>query len=389
VLYCVQEYRPPVRSSGVSVQARTQGNSTFGLIEAQGELSERWRGHRMDAIVEAKDSATLADIEPNAKIAAFVNVHDGANYTLYDWTDSVTSIQYTTLFTGYVTPPERGRESGVYKAQGRVNADDIVEARLAKKAVDMQCSFGGNLSNPYDGWTAGNSFRYLLRCAGLSDAQISVDSSVENLPNPIGAAAGSRKLKFRPDTPLPSALDAIADVHGIRWGVDQSNTVFLKPQWSYSGTADYTFDENSTTLEDVATSIRSTRSVRDWRNVIRVMVGEGQDAAVKIIVDESSWSDATASNFIGDIWNAFYAYPDALDVDAIATAIWDELDRYSHLFAWEMVDNPWVMPDETVAVTATSLLSGLSGSIFRVINKSWEIRPDGRFWQRLEGVLVG
>ena len=389
ILYRVQEYRTPVRSAGVSSPGRTQGNNNFALLEASGELSEHWRGGRMTAQVEAKGTATLNDIEPNAKVGAYVNVHDGANYTLYDYTDPVSGYQYSTQFVGYVTPPERAKEGGRdYKVQGVLNADDLIEARLQKKVVDMQCSFGGNLSDPYDGWTAGGTFRHLLRCAGLADTQISVDSSVENLANPASTAGGAQRLKFRPDTTIPAALDTLADVHAIRWGVNQYGQAFLSPRWSYGGTPDYTLNESTTTIEDMATLIRSTRSVRDWRNLIRVMVGEGPDAVAKVLTDEDSWSDDSVANFVGDVWTAFYAYPDGRDVDAIATAIWDDMGRYSHVIGWEMVNCPWIMPDETVQVYASSIQSALNGSIFRVISKSWEVRADGRYHQRLEAVFV-
>ncbi len=401
VLYCVQDYRTPTIGGAVSAPGRTQGNANFKLLSMSGEATSAWRGATMEADVVALPGQTLNDVRPNTQLKGLVNVDDGGTNVLYDYTDAVTGIEYSTQFTGRVIPPERGR-TGIGGVRGTLRAADYVDSNLARMDVIAQCSFEGN--GGASGWNVVSAYRHLLNCCGVPDSRINIhaDITAANLGAqyylPGGTARGSRHLKFGPGVGMIEALDTLVgsvgmpsavrpgEKQGLRWGQAIDGDMFLAPAYEHvPAHYDWELDESTATAEDLVTEFRSSRSLDDFRNALMVMAGEGIDAAARTIVDMASWSDPTAASFIGAIWSRFEGMPDASDVDAIAQDLWEEVARWNWLARWEMVDCPWILPDHDVMVTVTGVVP--AGSVWRVISKRWSAE-DGRYRQSLKAVRV-
>jgi hypothetical protein len=428
ILYCVQEYREPTFSSGVSSPYYSQGADTFKVTALRGEVSEDWRGSTLVADIEAKPGETMPDVWPSAKLQGMVNVTDGAADSNYDLTDAITGTKYSLQFTGYVVPPEKARvgDRAVGKARATLHAADIIEARLRDNAVGPICSFEGN--GTATGWDILSAFVYMLNCAGVpgsptagtTDGLISIDAAItaaamgDGYYLPRGTARGSRKLDFRPDTDWVSAIDEVVGVcgmptglvdgdgipnatlpgglvktrRGLQWGVGQDGIVFLRPAYEHTvGEYDFTVDDDTATVENMALEFRHSRSLRDFRNMLQVMVGEGIDAVTKIIADEASWSDSTSARFVGHVRRAFAGYPDGSDVDSIAQQLWDGMYNWSSTVALTMTDRPWIMPGWELRMQVSGVEVD-TNSIYVVTSKSWASQENGRYVQTLQAVEV-
>jgi hypothetical protein len=409
ILYAVQEARAATLDTVTPEETfRTQGSTTFALLQASGEIGEDYRGSTLQATVTARNGAAyISDIRPNAKVAAMVNVHDGDAYVAYDTTDAVTGYQYATLFTGYMGASTRSKGPGTLSPTEyghEVTATDVIEARLQKKAMGFQCSFEGN--GGATGWNIVDAFHYLLHAGGIPDALISVDASITagamgaSYYLPSSTKRGSRKLQFNQDCTLAAAIDELVSVvgvasvarpggrRGLQWGVLPSGVVFLRPAYEHvAGSYDYTFDDDTATVEDMGLSLRSTRGLDDFCNLLWVMVGEGVDAAAKVLVDYTSWQTSTSVRYIGDLWAQYHMFPDGTDLEAIASELWERLARWTWMISVEMDDCPWIMPHNDLRVYASNLWLP-QGSIFKVVSKGWSTRAGGRYTQTLECALV-
>jgi hypothetical protein len=418
VLYCVQEYRNPVITAGTSNPGSTIANPNFVLMSCRGQINDSWRGSSMTAEVEAPND-TLNDLRPNTKIAALVNTTDGATNALYNY-PTVGTPYYTRLFTGYATPPEKGRTGDdPFRVFGTLQAEGIIEARLRKHKLLWQCSF--------EGWPLIEAFHYLLHCAGVDDTLISVDDriallAVGDLPItiPFGAQKCARRFAFSPDTDTVSALDTLVgscgiasiaypgEKQGLQWGVNEQGVVCLAPCYEHllgyyykRGTARDGSASDGWTLTDVpaddaymASDIKAHRCPADFANFLVVMTGQGVEAAVRYLVDEASWSvpptpgdSTTARRFIADVWARFETFPDGADIDAVANEIKRQVRYWEWMVEWEMDDCPWILPDDEVRLQVTGI-DVPTNSVYRVVNKSWSCGTDGRYSQTLLGHMV-
>lgn len=363
-LYCVQEYRTATIGDATSSPVSSATTATFRLMEASGTVNDNWRGSSVTARVEADPGQALADVKANSKAVVTVSTDDG--------------VSTETLFTGYVVPPDREVPGGIGQVVGTLRAEDIVEARLQRKCLAWHSS--------YENWPVDEAFEHILNRAGVPAALISVEAGITgNLPT--GSAKGARKLRFAPDIRVPQALDTIAEVRGLEWGVGADGVVFLRELVEYGGTPDFTLAAPVGDVADMLHVLHAERSAADFRNWLMVMVGEGQDAAVKVLQDETSFSDAAAETFIGDLWQQVEMLPDGDDVEGAAERLWEAMSRFRWLVSWEMHDHPELMPDMFVAVDVSGSQIP-AGSVYRIISKSWRAQASGEYWQRLQAVLV-
>ena len=373
LLYCIQEYRTATVGSADSVPVDTFGNDNFKLLELSGQVSATWRGSSITAKIRANPGHDLGDVAPNAKITAIIGANNAEGVAF-------------TMFTGYVPPPEKemlggAQDAGAHhaKLEATLQAYDIVEARLARKDLLWHCS--------YEGWTEKAAFEHILNRCGVPAALISVDAACVNIL-PSATARGARRYKFAPDAKAPQALQSIADAFGRRWGVRRDGVVFLEPRYTHvTGHYDYTLDYLTTDPSWVQTHIKYTRTLGDFANFLQVLVGEGPDATARIIADrDSMWTPGTAA-FIGDIWTRFVSYPDAADINAIATELWREIGYWQTHIEFSIQDHPLLWPDDELLLSIPTSVCP-AGSIFRILGKSWSVDRDGRFRQTIQAVRV-
>lgn len=412
ILYNVQEYRYGTIGAAVSNPTSTADVTNFKLLSASGAMNDQWRGATMQArVADLSGAHSMADLRPNSKVTFTVSTDDGANYHPH--------------FYGFTVPPEKERRGGEPGwVDGSFEAEDIITARLDKKQMLWTPSFEGN--GTAAGWNVASAFTYLLRNAGASgvaDAALDINTAVAALTMGdqyyLGSATqkGFRKLQFRPDTSLVSALDDIVTSRTIpsaatagkriplRWGVDYNGKLFLGRSYEHQSglylrhnternyatppTSDgQVLDAYTATPESWVQTFRSTRSVNDFRNLIYVLVGEGLDAAMKVLIDETSFSTAAARTFVGDLWTHFEAYPDGDDLHSLATGLWDQLVRWNWTVSFTLDDSPNLYPDDEVYVTGLTDLEIADGSIFKVQEKQWSVNEAGRYSQTVDCVMV-
>lgn len=364
ILYCVQEYRAATIGAADSNPVNTQDFDALRLVGISGHLDDRWRGATVEGTIRAAPGVTLATNKPNTKVAARLSGDAGASWT--------------TMFTGYSVPPGKAKSEGVQAVVAEIQCVDIIGARLQHKQMGEHCS--------YEAWVEKDAWEYILTRAGVPAALQNIDATFTGLL-PTSKQKGARKLRFTADTGVISALDTLAEVRGRRWGVGYDGVVFVgEPLTHTAADYDFTVDEDTATLEDVVNTFSSEQALADFANLLRVMVAEGADAAAKQYINYASITDATAADFIGDIWEKYSYYPDGDDVSIIGDKLWAEVAQFQQAIRFEMTDHPEYLPDMYVQVDFSNV-DIVTNSIFRVTDKSWS-ENDGRYRQTLEAVLV-
>ena len=374
-LFAVQEYRTAVIAAGTSNPVEvTTGEETFRTMNLSGRMNNNWRGATVDIDYEALPGYVLNEMKPNAKVQVSTGAIAQGN-TVPAW---------HTHFTGYALPPQKQRQGG--KNTGHVSCADIVTARLAKKTMGWMCSL--------EGWPIDDAFEYILNQAGVPAALISIDAAVSYAGMgalyylPTSTYRGKRKLQFSPNTSVVKALDEICKLRNLQWGVNHLGVLFLRPVPVHvTGHYDWTLSDTGTGINMIQ-NFRHTRSLGDFVNLLQVMVGEGVDAAARVMVDTDSWSNDTSTRFIGDLWARYESYPSGDDLDSIALRLWDDVTRRDSLISWTEFDRPGILPGQEVMVTVDAGMNIIAGSIYKVLDKRWQNRPDGRYQQDLEAELV-
>jgi hypothetical protein len=191
----------------------------------------------------------------------------------------------------------------------------------------------------------------------------------------------------------PSAVTA-GKLVPLRWGVDYNDDVFMglqlehKPGLYLQGSTQratatvsdsLAIDAYTATAENHVFQFRSTRSVAEFRNLIYLIVGEGLDAAAKVLIDGTSFTDSAARRFIGDLWMHLEQVPDGTSLQGLSTSLWDELVRWHWTCSITMDDRPGLYPDDEVYLTGFEDTEIPDGSIYKVLQKDWQINEAGRY----------
>ena len=371
LLWNVQEYREPEFGAANPEPLSTEDGDTLQLMEMSGECSDRWRGGRLSATLMAAPEASLAEVRSNQKIIARVSDDEGENWT--------------TLFTGYAADdPEISREDGSGRETLHLSARDGIEGRLPKKIMWGHCS--------YEDWPVGDAFEHILQRAGVPDALISVDAAIAGVQDLPFGTGGERLLAFRGSERVETALDQIATIRGLQWGVDQSGSYFLRPMPTHTaGAYDHTIDLATSDPDDlVMAPFRHAQDMGEFANMMVVMVGQGWRARGGWFWDPASIEDPTSERYVGEDWWELVDCPDGDSAQAIYDALWQRRLELSDAVYWQTLGHAEIMPGEHVRVLNAGC--GLtSGSIFRVSNKAWRLEMDednGVYSASYEGVLV-
>lgn len=374
-LYAVQEYRTATIAAGTSNPVElTNGEATFRTMALSGRMNHNWKNATVDINYEALPGQVLNEIRPNAKVI----VATGA--IAQGETDPV----WNTHFTGYALPPKKQRQGA--KNIGQVSCADIVQARLARKTMGWMCSL--------EGWPVDDAFEYILNRAGVPAALISIDAAVSLASMgalyylPTSTYRGKRKLQFSPSTSVVKALDEICKLRNLQWGVDYLGILFLRPTPVHvTGHYDWTLSDTGTGINMIQ-NFWHERSLNDFANFLQVMVGEGVDAAARILVDDASWTTTTSARFIGDLWARYESYPSGDDLTSIVDKLWAEVTTRDSIIGWTEFDRPGILPGQEVIVTVDAGMNIQAGSIYRILTKAYQTRKDGRYQQDLEAELV-
>lgn len=375
LLYNVQEYRTATVGNAESNPFTTEGSVAMQIESIQGQLDGSWRGATMEAEVKSQLGETMPELKANDKIDALVSLDSGNTWIRQ--------------FLGYNVPLDKYvEEGGIGRVRANLHAASWDEARGKRKLMLWNCSF--------EGWPIDTAFRYLLNRAGVPDSLISIDArvSADSMGAyyylPICSPKGERLLQFRLDESLTSALDQIAKLRGLQWGVDQDGKVFLRPPLTHTaGASDFTITDTVADAQDFR-SFKRVRSVDDYFNCLLVLAGEGFSMAARLWQDFGSINTPTDANFIGDDWWKVICQPEGDNVQQIAEREWNGRTEGADLIYWKTSGNPELLPDMYLKVQVSGM-DITTDSIYRITRKNWRVDdPQGaaRYSQELEAVLV-
>jgi hypothetical protein len=373
-LYNVQEYRLATIGGADSDPVElTSGEETFRTLTVSGHVDRSYKGATVDIDYICKPGYVLNEIRPNAKVGVSIGAMPEGD-----------AITWHPQFVGYALPPKKRRHEG--QSEGHVSCADMASARLRKKCMGWHCS--------YEGWPVDDAFEHILNRAGVPPGLIGVDEAISFAEMgalyylPTSIRRGRRKLCFGPQVRVPSALDEICRLRCLEWGITPLGIAFLR-RYEPMGLNDVWTVSEAGTAHNMIHDFRHTRSTGDFVNLLQVMVGEGVAAAARVMHDDASWSDAAVARFIGDLWTRYDSYPSGDDLNSIAVRIWDEVVCMDSLVSWTEYDRPSIMPGDGAEVYVDASLNIVQGSVYRILDKRWGIREDGRYWQTLEADLKG
>ena len=348
----VQQYHDPVQVSGGSSEDTTEGDAQ--LLKLSGRVTDRWREASCHG--ELLASAGEWPHKGNEKVTAKATQDTG---------DTVTTVNQ---FTGYVTDPRKSRRGSreVGKARYEFEAEDGIAARLRHKRMLFHPSYGG--------WSLPDAFTYILQRCGITTDQIDVTAIPSDWILPTGKFGSPPLFSYAHDTNVVSALDSMIHGQGLIWGVDQDGKYFIKIRPAYSGTPDFTLDDDTATPADVIREITASRPLADRINHIAVFVGSGVEQASWSHYDGATLDDNTDPHFIGDdFWEVITdteADPDR--ILAIADYYRTELMYAKHMLEWTTTFKEALFPDMFVKVATIENCDIPDDTVFRITEKRWE-----------------
>jgi len=336
ILYSVQGIRPAAHASPTTTTLfdNTQEADKGKLESVEFTVAQNWRGSSFKALLRTTGDY---DFTGNEKAQVRVALDIGGE------------LSYTNQVTGFLETPKR-RKSGDHP--GEVPLELVGHdrfCRLRKKRAWLLPSFAG--WNFYDAW-----YWLMHERAGVPDSELSIDAGASDFVYPC--RLGELTLKFDNTLDIVTVADHLARAAGREWGVDQSGAVFTRALGTtpYSGSPDWTLDEDTVTEDDVAYFIDFDRDLFEVCNHQLVI---GQDAEGNDVVavwrHTKSMSDPESDPFIGDDWWQVSVAPDGGNPWLIAAFSGTQLLNYRALLIWETDGKPALFPDHYVAVQTTQL----------------------------------
>ena len=367
LLYSLQATRPAVHAAAVATSLfdNTDPAHQGKLESAEFTIAQGWRGSSFTARVRTSGGY---DFTGNEKASLAIALDTGGG------------ISYTTQVTGYLQSPalrKTGGDPGAVILD--LSAVDRLQ-RLRNKAARLLPSFAG--------WTFEDAFTWLLHeCAGFPTGDLNLDALAGSFTYP--APPGQQLLKFDHTLDLVAVADELARAAGREWGIDQSGDIFTRALGTvvYSGTPDWTLDEDTVTEADVCYFAEIERDLMGVRNHVLV-IGKDRDGNDVL----ASWryapsvSDPAADPFIGDDWWEVRIAPDGADPWLIAAFTGTELLKYRGLLTWETDGKPTLFPDHYVKVQTTGLQIP-TDTVFRIVEKWGHLDSQGECTTRFLGVM--
>lgn len=333
IVYAVHQYHRPTFSAPRSSPEGTAGRAELLHLT----WTRRWpRGWEFRAVLRDPEGH-WAD---RAKLNCKCTVEAG-------WDGD-----YQPIMVGYLQRPGQTRGADSQKRLELEGRDYVLARLVDKKYCAWPCS--------PDGWVLAEWVRWMLNRAGVPDDLLDITDDGYIVPR---QRRKQTQFEFRHDTPLLRALDEVLASHNWLLWIKPDGKIAVGPEPQYSGTPDFTLDEDSMTADDVIYRIEAT-SEGEPRNYVAVFYGT--DVVAEIWHDEASHRDPSDPDFIGDDWWRVVVEPDQPAPAQRAQALLLQSMRRRQLLRWETVGKPSLKPGDFVKVEVDGI--GVpSGTIFRII----------------------
>ena len=353
ILWRADTYAAAVMRAGAGAMA-----DVSDIVEATWRRTNEWRGAECGFTLRSDDPTTVPTWKGNDKITLDIALAPRGLPI------------YWRKFTGYLDAPKVSSADPGEDVQGRVvelTARDGVEARLAKHFMIFSVSSCG--------WQLGPWWRHTLGRAGVPAALIVVPAALETVVIPDLDMMSKERFRYGHDQAVVGALDDVTKALGLRWGVNANGVYSPYVPVTYSGTPDWTLDEDTVTAADVVYTLESSTSFEDFRNYVLAIVQREHQTTMAIVANFGSHKTDTDPRYIGEDWWAVVLDEDAASATLLAQQALTERQKWANLLVWKTSPKE-LGPDNFVKVQ-TDNLNIPTDTIFQIVAES------GR-WSELE-----
>jgi hypothetical protein len=320
------------------------------------DLDQTGRGQTCQ--ITLNDRSGVLPWKGNEKITAKLgwNKDDGSGTT-------------TQKFLGYVQrlPREGDDQKDNLGPNLSIGVGDPIDARLSKKCMVCKSAAGGE---DLPTWV----YR-ILYDAGAPAAQLTaIYAMIGTGPTiPLGQPKGDLRYKFSADVCVIDALDDVCAACGREWGWNaETGLYFLRVPVTYSGTPDWTLDDDTATAADFVWNLTHESSPEEYRNVLYAISETLGEQWSMIYLDNESRITPTDPSYIGDDWWEVITETDAPDGTGKALKRWLELIKQHSLIGWTMRGRTDLGPGKFVKMQVTKM-GVTTDAIYQIIHEHGEM----------------
>jgi hypothetical protein len=209
-------------------------------------------------------------------------------------TQSAVEPTLVTLFTGFITAPEREKEGHRDLVVG-CEAQDFVGARMPYHRMAYTRAYGG--------FKFTDAFQEIGEHVGFTASSIVVTGFADTVL-PVHQVPGEPAFSWDKGDAPDLALDTLCKAVGAVWGIDASGNLFAKAIPTYTaGSYVYTIDSDTATASEACLHIRHKRDIEQFANSVLTVTGEEGWQQYGWALNTDSITNASAANFVGDyVW---------------------------------------------------------------------------------------
>lgn len=356
-------------------QAATGAMADKKIKRVRWSRNDRWQGCEFTGSLDATETATIPTWQGNEK--AWLKVAKDPPLT-----DPVTPPTWIAKVMGYLDAPKTSigkavEATYIKQREYEFTARDGVVARLPKHTMMFSCSPCGQTLGPW--------FRATLLRAEVPAALILVPADLETIPIRDMDPMSEERFRYGHEQGVVQALDEVLDSLGLRWGVDKAGYYHPFRIPVYSGTPDWTLDEDTTTEEDYCWDLKSERSIEDFRNYV-LAVAEVQGLEMfAIAADTGSHYTTSDKRYIGESWWKVVMSAESESAALAATRELEKSKRSAHRVAWSTPVKD-LSPGQFVKVQVANL--GIpTDTVFRIVEERGEILERDRGFSGLASYI--
>jgi hypothetical protein len=165
---------------------------------------------------------------------------------------------------------------------------EVSGASMARRIGQTLC---GLLSINARGYHWASLFKYAGRCAGLTEAQMSVDDDGFMI---------SEDFIIDPSWDVVQLWDELIRLRGDwQWGVDWKGGVIFARKIATTGASVFVVDESATGDKDYIMRIEQHKDIEEFKNYVVVRFKIAEQEMMEILTDEDSVATPNSQRFIG------------------------------------------------------------------------------------------
>jgi len=272
------------------------------------------------------------------------------------WDDSAdAALRATKVATAYIMPgsptydKDGDRSFGIVKPG--LQLGDYFAAKLPNKQIfDARQAAG---------WTIVEWIAYVAARLNVSYT-VDADCATWRIP--------TDPIPSRPAFPASdggfwhSHMTEVCDALNLRWGFDKTAAGELFVDLGrpiYTGTPDFTFDEDTTTEKDQVFTLKRGKDREGFANIIKIITGESCDYA---------FATLTARAAFGDDWSAVLSGEPSADPTLLLAKHWRDFRDYQETLTWTGPLRVDLRPDMFVAMSDPPANANVSaGSVWQIV----------------------